>query len=831
MTVYVEVAVNQPQITALFDYHLPEDLIDSVFPGSLVTVPFGKQTVQGIIWRFVDHPQVTETKAVLSVLDSQPVFTPAQLSLAQWLAENTLSPLALCFGLMLPPGLSKHADTLYQLNQPALEGQTLSDLQRRLADLLARRGDLRGRQIDASLRNTNWRPAAQQMQRRGWLAGRSVLPPPSVQPRLVRTAQLAVPPAEIDSRMGQPPTAAVKLKVFQRRKTILDFLAHETDPVQITWVYASAPGATFADLEYLVGLDLITLSESEIWRDPLDAIEAAAITTDPLPLTPDQQAAWRALQPAAQAAAQGRAPLPHILHGVTGSGKTELYLYLVAETLRAGRSALVLVPEISLTPQTARRFIARFPGQVGLMHSRLSEGERYDTWRRARAGQLPIIVGPRSALFAPLPNLGLIVLDEFHDQSYYQDELPPAYSTVETALALSRLTGSLLVMGSATPDVTLMARARKHNWPVLRLPNRAPAHRQYATPDDDDSASPPLPRIQVVDMRQELKAGNRSIFSRALQSALQETLASDQQAILFLNRRGSATYVFCRDCGKAIQCPRCDLPLTYHAGQGGLVCHTCNYRRQMPQRCPACRSTQIRQMGLGTERVEAEVQAAFPQARVMRWDAETAQRKDAHDLLLTHFSNHQADILVGTQMIAKGLDLPLVTLVGVILAEVGLQMPDFRAGERAFQLLTQVAGRAGRSPLGGQAIFQTYQPEHYAIQAAARQDFEAFLGQELAHRRNLRFPPFTRLARLELRDNNAARAEQAAQAMGRQMQDWIAAAGSANIEMIGPAPCFFGRQNSLYRWQIILRASDPAALLRNRDLGNWLVEIDPPSLL
>ncbi len=323
MPTYVEVAVNLSQIQTLFDYHLPAELNGQVFPGSLVTVPFGKQTVQGVVWRFVEHSEV-ETKAVLSVLDSQPVFTPAQLSLAQWLAENTHSPLALCFGLMLPPGLSKHADTLYQLNQPALEGQTLPDLQQRLADLLTRRGDLRGRQIDASLRNTNWRPAAQQMQRRGWLTGRSVLPPPSVQPRLVRTAQLAVPPAEIDSRLGQPPTAATKLKVFQRRKAILDFLAHETDPVQITWVYASAPGANFADLEYLADLDLITLSESEIWRDPLDAIEAAAITTEPLPLTPDQQAAWRALQPAAHAAAQGRAPRfrrSRQQRGVPGSGR------------------------------------------------------------------------------------------------------------------------------------------------------------------------------------------------------------------------------------------------------------------------------------------------------------------------------------------------------------------------------------------------------------------------------------------------------------------------------------------------------------------------------
>jgi primosomal protein N' (replication factor Y) len=830
MTTYVEVAVNLPQISSLFDYHLTDDLREVVFPGSLVTVPFGKQTLQGVVWRFTEHPEVAETKAVLSVLDPKPVLTPAQLGLAEWLSENTLAPLAQCFALMLPPGLSKQADTLYQLNRPALEGQALTPLQQRIADLLERRGALRGRQMDNSLRNQAWRPAALQMQRRGWLTGQSVLPPPSVQPRLARTVALAVPPGEIEARLGVPPKAANRANAFRRRRAILDFLAGESEPVQLAWVYAAAQGGNFADLEALAELDLIALSESEVWRDPLEAIEAAAITSTPLPLTADQQRAWNALQPALNAAVTGRAPLPHVLYGVTGSGKTELYLYAVAEALRRGRSAVVLVPEISLTPQTARRFAARFPGQVGLIHSRLSEGERYDTWRRARMGQLPIIVGPRSALFAPLPNLGLIVLDEFHDQSYYQDEMPPAYSALETALSLARLTGSLLVLGSATPDVTLMARAYKHNWPVLRLPQRAPAHRQFAAPGEVE-APPPLPRIQIVDLRQELKAGNRSIFSRSLQAALQETLDQQHQAILFLNRRGTATYVFCRDCGEALKCPRCDLPLTFHAAQGGLVCHTCNYRRQMPQRCPACKSTQIRQMGLGTERVEAEAQAAFPQARVLRWDAETARQKDAHELLLTHFSNHQADILVGTQMIAKGLDLPLVTLVGVILAEVGLQMPDFRAGERAFQLLTQVAGRAGRSPLGGQAIIQTYQPDHYAIQAAARQDYDGFLSQELAYRRKLRFPPYTRLARLELRDSDPARAEKNAQVLGQRLQDWIAAARSSSVEMIGPAPCFFSRQNGLYRWQIILRSSDPAALLRGRDLSGWLVEIDPPSLL
>jgi primosomal protein N' (replication factor Y) (superfamily II helicase) len=337
--------------------------------------------------------------------------------------------------------------------------------------------------------------------------------------------------------------------------------------------------------------------------------------------------------------------------------------------------------------------------------------------------------------------------------------------------------------------------------------------------------------VKIVDMRQELKAGNRTIFSRALQTALEEVLAREQQAILFLNRRGSATYVFCRDCGVSVDCPRCDIPLTFHEAAAILTCHTCGYRRKLPAKCPACGSSQIRQFGLGTERVEAETQARFPHARVLRWDAETAAQKDAADLLLSHFSGHRADILIGTQMIAKGLDLPLVTLVGVILADVGLQLPDFRAGERAFQILTQVAGRAGRSPLGGQAIFQTYKPDHYALLAASRHDFEGFLRQELAHRRKLGYPPYARLLRLELRDPDEERAAREAARMGQEVQRWIAVGEHTATELIGPAPCFYARRDGLYRWQIILRGPDPAGVVRERPLGGWRAEVDPPSLL
>jgi primosomal protein N' (replication factor Y) len=337
--------------------------------------------------------------------------------------------------------------------------------------------------------------------------------------------------------------------------------------------------------------------------------------------------------------------------------------------------------------------------------------------------------------------------------------------------------------------------------------------------------------VQVVDMREELKGGNRSIFSGPLQQALSQVVEHGQQAILFLNRRGSSTYVFCRDCGAALKCPRCETPLTLHSSSSNLLCHRCNYRRQMPKTCPQCGGARIRQFGTGTERVESEVEALLPGARLLRWDYETTRKKGAHEFILHHFASHQADILIGTQMLAKGLDLPLVTLVGVVLADVGLSLPDYRAGERVFQVLTQVAGRAGRSPLGGQVILQSFMPEHYAIQAAAKHDFSAFYRQELVHRRRLGYPPFTRLARLEYRSPNAQQAEKAAQTLAQQLQHKIDQTGKRASELIGPAPCFFAKVDGNFRWQIVLRSPDPAALLRDEPLGDWRLEIDPPSLL
>jgi primosomal protein N' (replication factor Y) len=515
-----------------------------------------------------------------------------------------------------------------------------------------------------------------------------------------------------------------------------------------------------------------------------------------------------------------------LLHGVTGSGKTEVYMRALEATLAAGRRAIVLVPEISLTAQTVRRFEARFPGRVAVMHSQLSLGQRYAVWDRVRRGTADVVIGPRSALLAPVARLGLVVLDESHDDSYKQAEpIPlPAYHARETAVALGRLSSAMVLLGSATPDLVTYYRASQGDYRLLELPQRI-------VPDALD-ATPALPPVRVVDLRQELRAGNRSIFSRALQEGLSQTLNAGEQAILFLNRRGAATFVLCRDCGYVARCPNCDIPLTLHrtVAAGRLVCHRCNHRQSAPERCPDCGGRRIRYFGLGTERVEATVQELYPEARLLRWDRDTASGPD-HERLLQVFVDRRADILVGTQMIAKGLDLPFVTLVGVISADTALFLPDWTAAERTFQLLTQVAGRAGRSHRGGRVIIQTYNPNHYAIEAAARHDYAGFYTQELAHRRRLNYPPFGRLVALRFADRDPHRCLAETERLGRWLRAEIRRLG-LSATLIGPAPCFLARVRGRYRWQIVVRIADPALLLGNVALPRqWRVDVDPVSLL
>ncbi len=820
MTSFARIAVNVSSVSGVFDYILPPELEGKIGAGHLVTVPFGKQTVQGVVLELIATPSVAETKPILSLLDPLPALTAAQIALAHRMADYFLAPMAAMVDLMLPAGLSQQADTLFEIRNSGAKGASqVSNIESRLFKLLTERGALRGRQIDRHFSKVDWRKTAQYLVRSGVLSSQSVLPPPTVRPKFVRTAQLAVTPEQAEAAM---PDLGKTEATLSRRQAALHFLLREPADVNVSWVYAES-GCNLADLQELAERELIVLRETEIWRDPLERVESrGAESSEPPELTPEQQKAWEFILPAFSTPDTRRS---FLVHGVTGSGKTELYLRAVEETIRRGKKAIILVPEIAITPQTVRRFLARFPGQVGLIHSKLSPGERYDTWRRARLGLLKVVIGPRSAMFAPLPNIGLIVADECHDGSYSQSE-PPFYNAVTAAQEYARICGAVCLLGSATPSIVQRYQAEVGESVRLVLTQRIRNGSADARMDGG------LPPVSIIDMREELKSGNRGIFSQPLVNALDKTLKRGEQAILFLNRRGTATYVFCRTCGYVAKCPLCDTPLTLHLEPDNvLTCHRCGYHRRMLEKCPDCGSTQIRAYGLGSEKVETDVQALFPSARTLRWDWETTRQKDAHEIILSHFAAHRADVLVGTQMLAKGLDLPLVTLVGIVLADVGLNLPDPFAAERTFSLLTQVSGRAGRSSLGGEVILQTFQPEHYAIQFAARHDVDGFYARELEERRGLGYPPFARLVRLEYRHFDAAKAEAEARRVAAQLSTDIETDKRIQTDLLGPVPCFFTRMDGLYRWQVILRGPQPESLGRGMKLDGWRVEVEPVSLL
>ncbi len=875
---FADVIVNVPRLTSSFSYSIPEPLNGRVKIGHLVTVPFGSQRTQGIVTGLNDTPPpVKQVSPIEGLIDPEPVLTLAQIELARWLAHTYLASPIECLVLMLPPGLSKRADAVYTLNpgDPARRPTGAAPGQQALFDLLQARGPLRGRQIDRALPRSKWRSAAEGLEKRGLVSRQSLLEPPTVRAKHVHTARLSASLAQVAAarpKLSRTPAKAARLAA------VLDFLADDFDPVDVSWVYAQT-GSSLQDLKDLAEMGLVDLAEAEVWRDSLAGKEFVPV--DPPELTPDQQQAWDALaaiiadaQPENQPETQtlrvsetlrvlpAQLPMTHyqlpvLLHGVTGSGKTEIYLRALAATLAQGRRALVLVPEIALTLQTVRRFAARFPGRLAVWHSELGEGERYDTWRRARLGLVDVVIGARSALFAPLPNIGLIVLDEEHDDAYKQDPIAGGvpYHAREAAVEYARRLGAVCVLGSATPDMVSYQHARQGRYRLLELPQRIMGHARRLQEQAERLhvasryhplvGAPPeaqmidLPPVELVDLRQELRAGNTSIFSRRLQAALAEVVGRGEQAILFLNRRGSATFVFCRDCGEALKCGNCDMPLTYHIGGENssapaapqLVCHHCNFRREQPQRCPNCGSKRIKYFGSGTERVETEVLALLPGVRTLRWDHDVTRFKGAHELILQQFSSHQADVLVGTQMIAKGLDLPLVTLVGVVSADVGLGLPDYRAAERTFQVLTQVAGRAGRGLLGGRVVLQTYNPEHYAIQAAAGHNYAEFFARELRYRKELGYPPFRRVLRLVYRHLDNTHAETEARALLAQLQERIKAGRLPATDLVGPAPCFFGKIAGENRWQIIVRSPDPATLVRGLTFKGWQVDVDPVSTL
>ncbi len=840
---YANVAVNAP-VDATFDYHLPPELIGKIAPGHLVQVEFRTAMEPAIVLSLSETSAIPRTKPVIARLDPEPVVTEAQIALSRWLAAHTLAALNTCLWLWLPPGLTGHHEIIVSLLPDANRAAVQTPLEREIVALLTERGELRGKQLTHLLAGEAWRPAVETLVKDGVLSKESILTPPRVRPRVLQVAALAIHPSTIESAVEALPVRPLTKVKFIRILNVLARSSETQEALDVSWVYAQTDSAA-PDLKKLEAAGLIRLGERGEWRDSTAGWTFAPVL--PPRLTPEQATAWQVIQ-AAQNDSDPEGARAFLLHGVTGSGKTEIYLRAIAHALERGQSALFLVPEIALTPQTARRVAARFAGKTAMMHSALSDGERYDTWRRAREGDVRVVVGARSALFTPLQNLGLIILDEEHDNSYKQSPpiTPPHYHARDVAERIMRMNRGVLILGSATPSVETMYRAGRGELVKLELPRRIMGHRariqelseragvlaRYRPDDADEALMIDLPPVQMVDMRAELKAGNTSIFSRDLMASLKGVLRQREQAILFLNRRGESTYVFCRDCGYVAKCPRCDTPLTFHRVGAALRCHRCAYEVPSPETCPKCGSKRIKFFGAGTQQVEAALIKAFPQVRVARWDSDTAANHSAHEAIWQRFVDRRVDVMIGTQMIAKGLDLPLVTLVGVISADVGLNLPDFRARERTFQLMTQVAGRAGRGVLGGRVIMQTYQPDDPALVAASTHDYAGFYEGEIAARRAMGYPPFRRFVRILFRFSSEAAAQAEAERAAELLRRNITERELSATELIGPAPCFFMREGGMYRWHVLLRGPDPVRALEGIPTRRgWFVDIDPVEVL
>jgi primosomal protein N' (replication factor Y) len=841
---YVEVAVNSglPHRGA-FSYAVPDGM--DLAPGDAVLVPFGRRTLQGIVMERVAVPAVADPRPVEAKLYETPIVSEERLRLASWVSEYYLSPLFPAVALMLPPGFERRPLTFYEPLLTAEEAARapLPPRQRAVLTALIAAGKSEAADVEKAAAVSGVAGALSQLVRRGFVRQTYGLARPSVRAKRIPYVELAAPP---EAALAE----ADRLEARRRRRLAAALRLLAADLAAPASHVRARTGAGVSDLAPLVATGLVRVSSRAVERDPLAGRDFARL--EPPVLTAEQAAAFAPVQSALEAGRHAA----FLLHGVTGSGKTEVYLRALQACLEQGRRGIVLVPEIALTPQTIRRFAERFPGQVAVLHSGLSPGEAFDQWHGIREGRYGVVIGSRSALFAPQPDLGLVIIDEEHEWTYKQQDQAPRYHAREAAERLCELTDAVLLLGSATPDTVSYQRALWGRYRLLELRERVRPVLDATGRVVGIRSSADMPPVDVVDMRDELRSGNRSIFSRDLQLALYQTLERGEQAVLFLNRRGAAGFVQCRDCGYVPQCPSCAIALSLHTGLAPtrrgrgpraalhapaaaevMLCHQCNRTRRPFERCPTCGGSRLRPMGLGVERVEEEVARLFPEARALRWDRDVTRGRNAHEKILASFVEGRADILIGTQMVAKGLDLPAVTLVGVISADIGLHIPDFRSGERTFQLLTQVSGRAGRAlpaeggPPPGRVIVQTYTPDNYAIVAAAQHDYDLFFAAESAIRRESRYPPFTRLARLLYVDADEERGLRAAARLAEALREEASRLGLPAVEVLGPTPPYVPKWHGRFRWQLIVRGPDPRELLAELKLpAGWTLDIDPATL-
>jgi primosomal protein N' (replication factor Y) (superfamily II helicase) len=761
-SVIVDVPAKQTDKT--FDYKIPEKYKNIIRPGTRVIVPFGPRKIQGFVTELKDESSFSKLREIVEPLDLTPVLNEELLELGEWLTEHTLSYKISSYQAMLPAALKAK----YEKKIVLARGADINEVHGSLKELFRENREIKWEDaVDKGLVGQLHKEAAE---------GRIEViyqVKDRVRKKLLKHVY---PAADAETLRG------VREKLSAQASgqlALISYFLENPEPIEQRMILSTL-GISQASINSLVKKGVLKVEELEVYRDPYAEREFARKTA--LTLTNEQE---KAISPVLSSIENDQHEV-FLLYGVTGSGKTEIYLQSIQEVLNKGKEAIVLVPEISLTPQMVTRFKERFGDYVAVMHSGLSAGEKYDEWRKIQRKEVKVVVGARSAIFAPFENLGIIIIDEEHETSYKQEE-NPRYHARDVAIHRAKNYHCPVVLGSATPSLESFARAQKGRYTLLTLPKRM-----------NNQA---LPTVEIVDMREELRTGNRSMFSVKLFEKLKDRLEKKEQTVLFLNKRGHSSFVMCRDCGYVMNCPHCDITLTYHRYSEQMKCHYCGHEDRVPVICPECDSEHIRYFGTGTQKVEEELHKLIPEARVIRMDVDTTGRKGSHEKLLTAFQEGQADILLGTQMIAKGLDFPNITLVGVLSADTMLHLPDFRASEKTFQLLTQVSGRAGRHQLPGEVVIQTYTPEHYSIELAGSQDYDRFYQQEMMVRKVHQYPPFYYLSLVTVSHEELMKVVSVTEKIAK----FISSRLSREAVVLGPVASPIPRINDRYRYQCLIK--------------------------
>jgi primosomal protein N' (replication factor Y) (superfamily II helicase) len=759
----VIVDVPAKQTDREFDYEIPEKWKSVIQPGMRVIVPFGPRMVQGFVTGLKDHTELKKLREIKEILDLEPVLNDELLMLGGWLTDETMCFRITALQAMLPAALKAKYEKVLRINEGRKE--------RADEKLLAA---FKGKEI------ISWKDVLQEdnaafFQKQLQTGNVEVLY--YVKDRMnKKTVRVIEPLMSTEELADYAGTLSANAK---KQQEVVQYFIENPNKIQLR-ALLEAVNASNGTVKSLVAKKILAEKEEEIYRDPYE--NRIFEKTAPFELTEEQA---EALKPINQSISENSHEV-FLLYGVTGSGKTEIYLQAIDSVIKKGEEAIMLVPEISLTPQTVKRFKERFGEQVAVMHSGLSIGEKYDEWRKIHRKEVKVVVGARSAIFAPFENIGIIIIDEEHESSYKQEETP-RYHARDVAIQRAKHHRCPVILGSATPALESFARAKKNVYQLLTLSKRM--------------NNSQLPQVEIVDMREELRGGNRSMFSEKLFAKLKDRLEKKEQTVLLLNKRGHSSFVMCRSCGLVINCPNCDISLTYHRYNDSLKCHYCGHEEGMPAACPDCGSDHIRFFGTGTQKVEEELGKVLPEARVIRMDVDTTSRKGSHERLLNNFQEGKADILLGTQMIAKGLDFPNITLVGVLSADTMLHLPDFRSSEKTFQLLTQVSGRAGRHKLPGEVVIQTYTPEHYSIELSGMQDFDAFYEREMYIRRQSNYPPYYFIALINVSHEDLMKTV----ATTEKITKYISAGLSREAVVLGPVASPISRIKNRYRYQCLIK--------------------------